>query len=118
MPYKLKVKTDGKETIYERKEAPMLENLLDALKVQRQEIVMYSDPKKFPTDKDNERLLSLRAEFAANFWKNGLTKKDVLSGVTAIEGLTSIVNAINETLGSPLSEDDLEEKKDNEKPKK
>ena len=72
MPYKLKVKTDGKETIYERKEAPMLENLLDALKVQRQEIVMYSDPKKLPTDKDNERLLSLRAEFAANFWKNGL----------------------------------------------
>ena len=30
MPYKLKVKTDGKETIYERKEAPMVENLIDA----------------------------------------------------------------------------------------
>ena len=28
MPLKLKVKSDGKETVYERKEEPMLANLM------------------------------------------------------------------------------------------
>ncbi|WP_431814580.1 phage tail assembly chaperone G [Limosilactobacillus portuensis] len=117
MPLELKVKTKGKEATYTRTEEPMLENLLDALKVQRQEIVMYSDSKAVPTDKDNEKLINLRAEFAARFWGKGLTKKDVLSGVSSVEGLKTIEDAIALTLGMSIDDDDEDSKGDKD-PKK
>lgn len=109
MPLELKVKTKGKETTYKRTETPMLENLLDALKVQRQEIEMFSDPNKQPTDEQNKRRLELLADFAARFWGKGLTKKDVLTGVSAIDGLNAIENAVAETLGMNLNDEDDEE---------
>lgn len=117
MPLELKVKTKGKEAVYTREATPMLENLLDALKVQRQEVIMYSDPKKVASDKDNERLMNLRADFAARFWGKGLTKKDILTGVSSIEGLEQIENAIALTLGTTLSDDD-EEAAEDKSPKK
>lgn len=116
MPFKLKVKTDGKETVYERKEVPMMENLIDALKVQRLEIEMYSDPKKQPTDEQNTKHIQLIAAFAARFWGNGLTTKDILSGVSAEEGLDNIQKAIAVTLNMSL--DDEEDSKQVKDPKK
>lgn len=111
MPFKLKVKTDGKETTYERKEVPMMENLIDALKVQRLEVEMYSDPKKQPTDEQNTKHVQLMAAFAARFWGNGLTSKDILSGVSAKEGLENIQKAIAVTLNMSIDDDDDEAEK-------
>ena len=116
MPLELKVKVKNKDTTYTRTEAPMLENLMDALKVQRQEVEMYSDSKTFPSDTQTNRRIELLAEFAARFWGNGLTKKDVLAGVTSIDGLNTIEEAVAQTLGMSISD---EEDKDNGKdPKK
>ena len=115
MPLKLKVKSDGKETVYERKEEPMLANLIDALKVQRLEIEMYSDPKKSPTDKQNTKHIKLMAEFAARFWGEGLTAEDVLSGVSAEEGFEQITNGISQTLNMSADDDDESEDKDPKK---
>lgn len=106
MPLELKVKTKGKDATYTRDEAPMLENLLDALKIQRQEVEMFSNPKEQPTDTQNKRRIELLAEFAAKFWGKGLTKKDVLTGVTSIEGLNQIETAVAQTLGMSLSTDE------------
>lgn len=117
MPLELKVKTKGKEATYKRDTAPMLENLLDALKIQKQEVEMYSGD-GFPSDKQNERRLNLIAEFAARFWGNGLTKKDILTGVSSVEGLNSIEEAVALTLGMTLNDDDDEEEKDGKDPKK
>lgn len=118
MPFKLKVKTDGKETIYERKEVPMMENLIDAMKVQRLEIEMYSDPKHQPTDEQNTKHIQLIAAFAARFWGNGLTSQDILSGVSAEEGLESIQKAIAVTLNILLDDDDDENTEKVKNPKK
>ena len=116
MPLELKAKVKNKDTTYTRTEAPMLENLMDALKVQRQEVEMYSDSKTCPSDTQNKRRIELLAEFAARFWGNGLTKKDVLAGVTSIDGLNTIEEAVAQTLGMSISD---EEDKDNGKdPKK
>ena len=45
MPLKLKVQLEGKDSDYERKRPPMLENLLDALKIQRLETEMFGGDK-------------------------------------------------------------------------
>lgn len=118
MPLKLKVKTDGKETTYERKEEPMLENLIDALKVQRLEIEMYSYPKKQPTDEQNTRHVKLMAEFAARFWGNGLTAEDILKGVSTVDGFNQITNAIAKTLNMSVDDDEEAEKDKVKNPKK
>lgn len=117
MPLELKVKVKNKDTTYTRTEAPMLENLMDALKVQRQEIEMYKDPKVIPSDTQNKRRIELLAEFAARFWGNGLTKKDVLAGVTSINGLNTIEEAVSQTLGMSISDED-ENKTNGKDPKK
>lgn len=115
MPLKLKVKSDGKETVYERKEEPMLANLIDALKVQRLEIEMYSDPKKPPTDEQNTKHIKLMAEFAARFWDEGLTADDILNGVSAEEGFEQISSGIAQTLNMSADDDDESEDKDPKK---
>ncbi len=118
MPLELKVKVKNKEATYKRTEDPMLENLMDALKIQRQEIEMYKDTKVIPSDTQNKRRIELLAEFAARFWGNGLTKKDVLAGVTSIDGLNTIEEAVAMTLGMSISDDDQEEKNNGKDPKK
>lgn len=106
MPLKLKVKLKGKETTYTRTETPMLENLMDALKVQRQETEMYSNPEQGPTDAQNDRRIKLLADFAARFWGNGLTPDDVLKGCASIDGLNQIEEGVAATLGLTVSYDD------------
>lgn len=112
MPLELKVKTKGKDAVYKRTEAPMLENLLDALEVQRLEIEMLSDPKKQPTAKQNKDRIDALAKFAAKFWGNGLTQEDIMTGVTSVEGLSQIETAVAQTLGMDLSASDEEDEPD------
>lgn len=108
MPLQLTVKTKGKDGTYTRAEAPMLENLLDALKVQRIEIDMMSDPKKQPTDEQNKKHIDALADFAVKFWGQGLTKKDILGGVSSVEGLNQIEEAVAQTLGMSLNDEDID----------
>ena len=106
MPLELKVKTKGKDATYTREETPMMENLLDALKIQRQEVEMFSNPKEQPSDAQNKRRIELLAEFAAKFWGHGLTKSDILTGVSSIEGFNQIETAVSQTLGMNISDDE------------
>ncbi|WP_251547848.1 phage tail assembly chaperone G [Limosilactobacillus caecicola] len=99
MPLQLKVSLKGKEATYTRTESPMLENLMDALKVQRQETEMYGNPKLGPTDAQNDRRIKLLADFAARFWGNGLTPDDILKGCASIDGLNQIEEGVAATLG-------------------
>lgn len=118
MPLKLKVQLDGKESTYERKRPPMLENLLDALKIQRLETEMYGG-ESGPTDAQNAKRMDLYAEFATRFWGQGMTKKDILRGVSSVEGLNQIVEAVNLTLGyNDDDEDTDEDAKGDKKPAK
>ena len=112
MPLELKVKTKGKDAVYKRTEAPMLENLLDALEVQRLEIEMLSDPKKQPTAKQNKDRIDALAKFAAKFRGNGLTQEDIMTGVTSVEGLNQIETAVAQTLGMDLSASGEEDEPD------
>ena len=113
MPLELKVTTKGKDATYTRTQPPMLENLLDALEVQRLEIEMYSKPDHQATSKENKARMDAMAKFAAKFWGQGLTQKDIMTGVSSVEGLAQIEKALTVTLGmdlSPSDEDDGTEK--------
>lgn len=104
MPLKLKVQLEGKDSDYERKRPPMLENLLDALKIQRLETEMFGG-KEGPTDEQDAKRMNLYAEFAVRFWGQGLTKDDIVKGVSAVEGFNQIADAVNLTLGYNTEED-------------
>ena len=109
MPLKLKVQLEGKDSDYERKRPPMLENLLDALKIQRLETEMFCGDKG-PTDEQNAKRMDLYAEFASRFWGQGLTKDDILKGVSAVDGFNQMVTAVNLTLGYNAEEDNKTKK--------
>lgn len=101
--YQLHVKTKTKELVLTREEVPALENLLDALKVQRIDIQR--------NESDSEKLqkewMNALVDFAMRFWgSNGLTKKDVLAGVSAIDGYNEIMAAVMATLGYDDNDDD------------
>ena len=109
MPLKLKVQLEGKDSDYERKRPPMLENLLDALKIQRLETEMFGGDKG-PTDEQNAKRMDLYAEFASRFWGQGLTEDDILKGVSAVDGFNQMVTAVNLTLGYNAEEDNKNKK--------
>ena len=117
MPLELNVKTKDKTATYTRDQVPMLENLLDALEVQRLEIEMFSKADHQPTAKENKARIDALAKFAAKFWGHGLTQNDVLSGVSSVEGLAQIEKAVATTLGMDLSASDEEDEPDKD-PKK
>lgn len=117
MPYKLVIKNKDQERTLKREEAPMLENLLDALKIQRLETEMFGG-KTSPTDAQIERRLKLLAEFAARFWGHGLTVKEIMTGVSSIDGFNAIENAVAATLGMSVDDDEDDEKDKDKKPKK
>ena len=101
--YQLHVKTKAKESVLTREQAPALENLLDALKVQRIDIQR--------NEADSEKLqkdwMNALVDFALRFWgDNGLTRKDVLAGVSAVDGYNEIMAAVVATLGYDDNDDD------------
>lgn len=100
--YQLHVKTKANESVLTRKEAPALENLLDALKVQRIDIQR--------NEADSEKLqkdwMNALVDFAIRFWGGGLTKKEVLTGVSAVDGYNEIMAAVVATLGYDDNDDD------------
>ncbi|WP_347975336.1 phage tail assembly chaperone G [Limosilactobacillus fermentum] len=114
MPYKIKLLINNKENEYVRNEPPMVENLIDALKIQRIEIEMDTT-ENGQTDKQIEERFNGYADFAVKFWHNQFSKKDFLSGLPT-DAFDSIKNPVWETLGYDPDvledEDGDDEKKD------
>lgn len=108
MAYELIVKVKGQEKTFTRNEPPMVENLLDALKVQRIDTERFADGSKPPSDKLQKDWLDALLQFAVNFWGDGLTKKDLQTGLPA-KDIEVISQAVIETLGYGDDSDDEEE---------
>lgn len=114
MPYKIKLLINNKENEYIRNEPPMVENLIDALKIQRIEIEMDTT-ENGQTDKQIEERFNGYADFAVKFWHNQFSKNDFLSGLPT-SAFDLIKNPVWDTLGydpDALEDDDEnDEKKD------
>ena len=101
--YQLHVKTKTKESVLTREEVPALENLLDALKVQRIDI----QRNEADSEKLQKEWMNALVDFAIRFWGgHALTKKDVLTGVSAVDGYNEIMAAVVATLGYNDNDDD------------
>lgn len=100
--YQLHVKTKEKELVLTREEVPALENLLDALKFQRIDI----QRNEADSEKLQKEWMNALVDFAIRFWGGGVTKKDVLAGVSAVDGYNEIMAAVVATLGYDDNADD------------
>ena len=112
MPYKIKLLINNKENEYVRNEPPMVENLIDALKIQRIEIEMDTT-ENGQTDKQIGERFRGYGDFAVKFWYNSFSKKDFLSGLST-GAFDSIKNPVWETLGydpDVLEDDDGDDEK-------
>lgn len=108
MPFKIKLLISNKENEYIRNEPPMVENLIDALKIQRIEIEMDTS-ENGQTDKQIEERFNAYADFAVKFWHNQFSKGDFMAGLTTT-AFDQVRNPVWVTLGyDPNASDNDEE---------
>lgn len=113
MPFKIKLLINNKENEYVRNEPPMIENLIDALKIQRLEIDMETNDNG-GTAKEIEDRFSLYADFAVKFWHNQFSKDDFLTGLTT-GSFDDVRNPVWVTLGYDPNASESDDEENGEK---
>lgn len=97
MAYEITLIIDGKDKKFIRNEEPTLHDITNALKLQRQQTVMYS--KDLPTDEDFDQNEQYLARFAVDFWNQEFTMAEVIDGATrdALESINiGVADALNQ----------------------
>lgn len=114
MAFQIKLLINDKEKTFIRNGEPTLRDITNGLKVEHQQVSMYSKSTG-PDNADFDANESNLADFAVSFWKNQFTKDDVIDGATLKLGsLDSINNAITVTL-EPETGEDKDKKKSRRK---
>jgi hypothetical protein len=106
MAYEIELEINHTKKKYIRNEEPMLHDMNNALKVQRNQMTMWSDGNETNTKviDENEALL---AQFAVDFWHAQFTKAEVINGAN-IDAVNAINTAIEDALGTGESTEDTE----------
>lgn len=113
MPFKIKLLINNKENEYVRNEPPMIENLIDAMKIQRLEIDMETNDNG-GTAKEIEDRFNLYADFAVKFWHNQFSKDDFLTGL-ATGSFDDVRNPVWVTLGYDPNSSEPDDEENGEK---
>lgn len=96
MAYKITLMIDNKENEFIRNGEPTLKDLTNALKVQQQQLRMYTK-EAGPSDQDFDLNEGYLAKFAVDFWRGGFTKDQAIDGATH-EAMVAINDAIGDSL--------------------
>lgn len=100
MAFQIRLNINDKENLFVRNGDPNLRDMTNALKVQSQQVKMYSKTDG-PDESDFDKNESNLANFAVGFWQNQFSKNDVIEGATyRLKTIESINDAIEATLGA------------------
>lgn len=100
MSFQIRLNINDKENLFVRNGDPNLRDMTNALKVQSQQVKMYSKTDG-PDESDFDKNESNLANFAVGFWQNQFSKNDVIEGATyRLKTIESINDAIEATLGA------------------
>lgn len=103
MAYEITLIIDGKDKKFVRNEEPVLKDITNALKIQRNQMLMYSKD-GVPDEKEYDKDEQLLAQFAVDFWHGQFTKQEVIDGATR-----QAMDIINEGIGAALGVGEDEE---------
>ncbi|MCH4170664.1 MAG: hypothetical protein LKF36_05490 [Lactobacillus sp.] len=103
MAYEIELLINGKPAKFIRNEEANLRDIMNATKVQRQQLLMYQNPEG-PTNEDVDLNEENLARFAVEFWHKQFTTDDIIWGST-IETVNTITAAVLDALGVVPAED-------------
>lgn len=111
MAFEINLMINGQANKYVRNGEPGLRDTTNALKVQQQQLRMYSKDSG-PTNADFDANEANLANFAIEFWKGQFTKQEVIDGtVKSLKSLDSINAAIEASLDDGEEADEKPAKK-------